>query len=61
MADDLDSGSGEKEGNEVRAGSSSSTDLDEALELWRLGTPRRVFGFFRSAEAWEVWEEERRD
>ena len=56
LLDDLVSSSGEKEGNEVRAGSSSSSiDFDECLEPCRLGAARRVFGcFFCSAELWEV-------
>ena len=59
--DDFVSSSGEKEGKDVKAGSSCSTDLEEFLEPCRLGTPRSVFVFLISAEAWEVWEDERLD
>jgi hypothetical protein len=54
MLDDLVSGSGEKEGKEVKAGSSSSRDREEALDPCRFGTPLRVLGFLNSAEAWEA-------
>lgn len=63
MLADFCSGSGEKDGKEVKAGSSSSSDLAEALEPCLFGIPRSVLDFFCSVvvEACEVWEEERRD
>jgi hypothetical protein len=61
LAGDLVSGSGEKEGKEVREGSWSRGEEAEALEPARLGAPRTVWTLLLSDEAREVWDEERLD
>ena len=54
------SGSGEKEGNEVKEGSTGGClETADTFEPVRRGCPRSVLAFLLSVEALDVWEEER--